>query len=77
LWTRYETCGEIVSIENLTKMPAYKRAIYLSMILIAMGVVIINTNSIPSVGTVFIALGGFYLIVGMAMKKKEEQKNDQ
>ena len=60
LTSNYEATSGIVNKENPTKIPAYKQSIYLSMVLIAMGVVIINTDSIPSAGVVFIALGGFF-----------------
>lgn len=56
--------------ENLlSRIGDYKRLIFLSIILICLGVVLINTISIPSVGVVFIAVAGFFFIVGMARKK--------
>lgn len=52
----------------------YRRAIFLSIILISLGVVF-NTaikENTSAIGTVFIAVGGLFFIIGMAKKKGEE-----
>jgi len=54
----------------------YRRAIFLSIILISLGVVfntVIKANT-SAIGTVFIAVGGLFFIIGMANKKKEDHK---
>ena len=59
--------------------PKYKRLLFMSIILIALGVSFNTTLEIGSLGTVFIALGGLFLIASMAGKRKEEEemKNQQ
>jgi len=59
--------------------PKYKRLLFMSIILIALGVSFNTTLEIGSLGTVFIALGGFFFIASMARKRKEEEemKNQQ
>ena len=54
----------------------YKRSIFISMILIALGVTMNNLikSDVSSVGTVFIAVGGLFFIIGMSKQKKEDQK---
>ena len=54
--------------------PKYKRLIFLSIILIALGVSFNTTLDIGSLGTVFIAVGGLFLIAGMARKRTEDEK---
>lgn len=54
----------------------FKRSIFLSIILISLGVTM-NTlikEGVTAVGTVFIAVGGLFFIIGMAAKKKAEEK---
>ena len=54
------------------KNEKYKRYIFMSIILIALGVVFSTTlkESVSSMGTIFIALGGLFFIIGMRMKRK-------
>lgn len=54
------------------KNEKYKRYIFMSIILIALGVVFSTTlkDSVSSMGTIFIALGGLFFIMGMRMKRK-------
>jgi drug/metabolite transporter superfamily protein YnfA len=47
----------------------HKRSFLLSLALIAVGVSLNTSQDASSLGTVFIALGGFFLIVSMAKKK--------
>lgn len=53
----------------------FKRAIFLSIILISLGV-IMNTlikDGVTAVGTVFIAVGGLFFIIGISAKRKSEE----
>ena len=54
------------------KSEKYKRYIFMSIILIALAVVFSTTlkESVSSLGTIFIALGGLFFIIGMRMKRK-------
>ena len=55
----------------------YKKIFYISLIFIALGV-IFNTvlkESVDSLGTVFIALGGLFLIISFGKKRKSEENN--
>jgi len=61
------------------KLEKYKRYIFVGIIIIALGVTFSTTmkDSLGSLGTVFIAIGGLFFIIGMSMKKKgEESKNN-
>ena len=55
----------------------YRRKIYIAIILIALGISFNTTlkDSVGSIGTVMIAIGGLFFIAGMAAKKKEEQSD--
>ena len=66
-----------MNMQRLLKNLGYKRAIFLSIILVSLGVVLTNISSVPSIGVVFIALGGFFLIVGMARKQKEGENQSE
>ena len=66
-----------MNLDNISNRLGYKRTIFISIILVSLGVVLINTSSVPSIGVVFIALGGFFLIVGMARKKNEGEKQKE
>ena len=62
-------------MKNVAEKLGYRRAIFFSIILVSLGVVLINTSSVPSIGVVFIALGGLFLIIGMAsLKNRDENK---
>ena len=56
----------------------YRKFILFGIILIAMGIVFSNTldDISGSLGTVFIAVGGLFLIIGMSKKRKEDELND-
>jgi len=57
------------------KLKDYKKFIFFSIILISLGVTFTNTfDDVPSLGIVFIALGGLFFIIGMSKKKKEDKK---
>ena len=55
-------------------MEDYKKFLYVAIIVIALGVVFsININRV--LGTIFIASGGFFLLVSMNKKRQGEQNN--
>lgn len=58
------------------KPEAYKRFIFIGIIVIALGVTFSTTlkESVGSLGTVFIAVGGLLFIIGMSMKRKEDER---
>ena len=53
----------------------YRRALLFGIILIALGIVFNTTlaSSAGSLGTVLIAVGGLFFIIGMARKRKTEE----
>ena len=56
----------------------YRRAFFISIILIAAGVSL-NTlikENVSAIGTVFIAIGGLFFIISMARKKNEEKEEN-
>lgn len=58
--------------------PTYRRYIFLGMILIALGVTFSTTmESIASLGTVFIAVGGLFFIIGMSKKSNEVKDSEK
>jgi len=60
------------------KLEKYKQYIFIGIIIISLGVTFstILKDNVGSLGTVFIAIGGLFFIIGMSMKKKEEGKNN-
>lgn len=54
-----------------------KKAFYISLVLIALGVSFSTTLSdhVGSIGTVFIAIGGLFLII--ALNKRNQEKKEQ
>jgi hypothetical protein len=63
-------------MENLT---GYKRYIFLSIVIIVLGIIIstVLKGNNTSIGTVFIATGGLFFIVGMSKKKQSEKEIEQ
>ncbi len=62
----------------MEKLKGYRRSLFLGIVLIALGITFTTTlkDSVGSIGIVFVAVGGFFFIVGMSKKrKKDEQKN--
>ncbi|PLX13460.1 MAG: hypothetical protein C0598_03520 [Marinilabiliales bacterium] len=58
------------------KLKDYKKFIFFSIILISLGVTFTNTiDDVPSLGVVFIAIGGLFFIIGMSKKKKADNKS--
>ena len=57
------------------KLQDYKKFIFFAIIFISLGVTFTTTiDDVPSLGIVFIALGGLFFIIGMSKKKKEDKK---
>jgi len=56
----------------MKRVLSYHKALFVSLILIAFGVVLQNNEG--SSGTVLIAVGGFFLIVSMVRWKKEREE---
>lgn len=56
-------------------MEGYKRIFFIGLIVIALGVIFSTTLSetLGSLGIVFIAIGGLLFIASMSRKKKEEK----
>ena len=52
----------------------YKRYVFLGIIIIALGITFSASmkDMVGSLGTVFIAVGGLFFIIGMSMKNKED-----
>lgn len=60
------------------KLESSRKVIFLGMIIIALGITFSTTlkETVGSLGTVFIAVGGLFFIIGMSKKRKDdEQKN--
>lgn len=57
----------------------YRRYIFLGITIIALGITIsVNIKDVVgSLGTVFIALGGIFFIIGMSIKKNEKDAKDK
>ena len=60
-----------------TKMERHKRYIFVAIIITTLGVSFTTTlkDSLGTLGVVFIAVGGFFFIVGMSMKRKDKEQN--
>jgi predicted membrane channel-forming protein YqfA (hemolysin III family) len=61
------------------KLKGYKRSLFLSAVMVALGITFttIMKDTLGSVGIVFIAVGGFFFIVGMNKKRKEDEKKNK
>ena len=59
------------------QLPNSKRFIFLGIIIIALGITFSTTMTehTGSLGTVFIAVGGLFFIIGMHQKRKEDHQN--
>ena len=59
-----------------TKSENYRKYIYIGIMTIVLGAVFSTTmkDSVGSLGTVLIAVGGLFFIAGMQMKRKEKEK---
>lgn len=58
--------------------PAFQRFIFLSITLVAVGITMTAVlENMKPMGTVLIAIGGLFLIIGMKKKKDEDKNNDK
>ncbi len=56
--------------------PDYQRTIFIAIWIIALGITITSVfENVKPAGIVMIAVGGFFLIIGMKKKKDHEEKN--
>jgi hypothetical protein len=56
----------------------YQRTFFIGLILIGLGITFSTTlkDSVGSLGTVMIAIGGLFFISSMAKKRKEQESKD-
>jgi len=54
-----------------------KKRIYMSIIITSLGVVLNTTLESGAIGTVFIAIGGLFLISAFVKKKEENASKEQ
>ena len=61
------------------QLEGYKKFVFVGIILIALGVNFSTTlsDSVGSLGTVFIALGGLFFIIGMKQKKDKDSRIEE
>jgi hypothetical protein len=57
----------------------YKRFIFIAILIVALGITFSTTmnDSLGSLGTVFIAVGGLFFIIGMRKKGKEDESQEK
>ena len=56
--------------------PDYQRTIFIAISIIALGITMTTMfENVKPVGIVLIAVGGFFLIIGLKKKKDDEEKN--
>ena len=60
------------------KLAKHKRYIFIGMIIISLGITFSTAlkDSAGALGTVLIAIGGLFFIIGMRIKKDEESKKE-
>ena len=63
--------------DNNMNLSGYKRYFFMSMIIIALGVVLSTTlrETVGALGIVLIAIGGLFFIISMNMKKQEDKSS--
>jgi galactitol-specific phosphotransferase system IIC component len=56
-------------------MQPYRRYLFIAIVFVALGITFSTTlgDSLNSLGTVCIAVGGLFLIIGLSKKRKEEE----
>jgi Sec-independent protein secretion pathway component TatC len=57
----------------------YRRFIFAGIVIIALGITFSTTlqERTGSLGTVLIAVGGLFFIIGMSKKRKEEEEEEE
>lgn len=60
-------------------MEKYRKFIFIGIIIIALGITFSTTlkDTVGSLGTVFIAVGGLFFIIGMSKKRREVERKKQ
>ena len=57
---------------------SWKKSLLLSLVLIALGVTMMNMHeTTKTIGIVFIAIGGFFLIVSFRRKQLDQSKDEE
>jgi len=61
------------------RLEPYRKFIFIGIIIIALGITFSTSlkDSVGSLGTVFIAVGGLFFIIGMSKKRKEDEQKDK
>ncbi len=56
-----------------------RKFIFIGIIIIALGITFTTTlkDTVGSLGTVLIAVGGLFFIIGMSKKRKEDERNNE
>ena len=59
------------------KLEKHQRYIFIGMVIISLGITFSTAlkDSVGALGTVFLAIGGLFFIIGMRLKKEEDSKN--
>ena len=70
---------DIKSNSMSTKLDKYKRYIFMGIIIITLGIGFCTTleDATGSLGTIFIAIGGLFFIIGMSLKRKGEKEENK
>lgn len=61
------------------KLEPFRKFIFIGITIIALGITFSTTlkDTVGSIGTVFIAVGGLFVIIGMSKKRKEDEQKDK
>ncbi len=61
------------------KTETSRKFIFIGIIIIALGITFTTTlkDTVGSLGTVLIAVGGLFFIIGMSKKRKEDERNNE
>lgn len=61
------------------KPEKYRKYIFMGIIIISLGIVFSTAlkDSVGSLGTVFVAVGGLFFIIGMNLKRKEDKSKNK
>lgn len=61
------------------KLEPYRKFIFIGIIIISLGITFSTAmkDTVGSLGTVFIATGGLFFIIGMSKKRKQDEQKDK
>jgi drug/metabolite transporter superfamily protein YnfA len=61
------------------KVREYKRFVFIGIIVISLGITFSTTlkEGYPSLGPVFVALGGFFILIGLSKKRTLKESKDK